>query len=412
MQPPAAEIEQDDRQFPFWRSNVQALSASTFLAGLGFTMAWPFLPLVLRGLGVVDHLETWLGYMMLAFYLVGTVMNPVWGGLADHFGRKIMVLRASFGMGLMMIILPFATTPLLFALGLMLVGVFNGSLAAVNALLAANTPIRRLGSAMTMSQMGGLVGRTIGPAAGAAIAALLGHYHWIFWVSGTLQIAGGLVVIPFVHEVKQLVTGKWRPHWIGDLVELLKVPAMAPLFFLSFIFSVLWNGNVPILSVEVIQLLAGKPAEAGSEAFWIGAVAMALTISSLAVRPFWGRMLVRHDPARILAFTTGAAALAHVPLLFIQTPLQLVFARIAFGMVATAMQPAIVRLLKDHAPKGMDARAISYGSSFQFIAMGLAPFAAGLIGPTLGLPTYFGLTVVLTLCSLALWQFVRRRAGI
>jgi MFS family permease len=67
------------------------------------------------------------------------------------------------------------------------------------------------------------------------------------------------------------------------------------------------------------------------------------------------------------------------------------------------MQPAIMRLLKDHAPKGMDARAIAYAASFQFMAMGLAPFSAGLIGPMLGLRAYFALTIVFTLIGLALW---------
>jgi hypothetical protein len=67
------------------------------------------------------------------------------------------------------------------------------------------------------------------------------------------------------------------------------------------------------------------------------------------------------------------------------------------------MQPAIVRLLKAHAPAGMDARAISYSASFQFIAMGLAPFFAGLIGPVLGLRAYFALIIVLTVAGLVLW---------
>jgi hypothetical protein len=58
----------------------------------------------------------------------------------------------------------------------------------------------------------------------------------------------------------------------------------------------------------------------------------------------------------------------------------------------------------------MDARAISYATSFQFIAMGLAPFVAGLIGPTLGLRAYFGLTIVLTVGGLALWMRGGRRA--
>jgi MFS family permease len=105
----------------------------------------------------------------------------------------------------------------------------------------------------------------------------------------------------------------------------------------------------------------------------------------------------------VLAVATAAAALTQLPLLVLQTPLQLVLSRMAFGLGAAAMQPAILRLLKDHAPKGMDARAIAYAASFQFIAMGLAPFAAGLIGPTLGLRAYFALTISLTLIGLVLW---------
>ena len=73
------------------------------------------------------------------------------------------------------------------------------------------------------------------------------------------------------------------------------------------------------------------------------------------------------------------------------------------------MQPAIIQLLRIHAPAGMDARAISYSSSFQFFAMGLAPFCAGLIGPALGLRAYFAVTVMLTLGGLLLWLRAERR---
>ena len=157
------------------------------------------------------------------------------------------------------------------------------------------------------------------------------------------------------------------------------------------------------MSLYALQLLSAQGAGAGTEAFWLGAVALTLGISGLIAMPLWGRVLDRYDPARVLAFATAAAAVSHVPLLFLQTPLQLVLARAAFGLSAAAMQPSIIRLLKKHAPAGMDARAISYGASFQFIAMGLAPFCAGLIGPALGLRAYFALTIVLTTAGLALW---------
>jgi MFS family permease len=153
----------------------------------------------------------------------------------------------------------------------------------------------------------------------------------------------------------------------------------------------------------VLQLLPDDPASVAREAYWVGAVAVALGTSGLIAMPLWGRLLDRHDPKRVLAFATAAAAVTHLPLLVIDTPLQLVIARVAFGIGAAAMQPAIVRLLKEHAPRGMDARAISYGSSFQFIAMGLAPFIAGIVGPAFGLRVYFALTIVLTVGALAYW---------
>ena len=395
-------MEEESRQFPYWRRNLQVLPLANLLCGLGFSLSWPFLPLMVRGLGVQENLETWIGYMMLMFYFIGFIITPIWGGIADHYGRKIMVLRAMLGMGFFMTLVPFAPTPLAFAFLFMLVGFFNGFLPAGMALLVANTPPQRTGSVLSLAQTGALVGQTMGPAVGAMLAAVIDRQHWLFWVSGGLLLGGGALVALFVREVKQVVPGPWRPEWIGSLRELLAVPRLGTLFLLSFLFQVMWSGNIAIISIYVLQLLATQPADAGTEAFWVGAVAMGLAVSSLIAMPVWGRVLDRFGPAPVLVFATAAAALTHLPLLVLQTPLQLVLARVAFGLTGAVMQPAIIQLLRIHAPAGMDARAISYSSSFQFFAMGLAPFCAGLIGPALGLRAYFALTVVLMLGGLAL----------
>ncbi len=399
--PPAA--DEESRQYPYWRRNRQVLPLANLICGLGFSVAWPFLPLMVRDLGVRENLETWIGHMLLAFYLVSFVVNPLWGSISDHYGRKPMVLRAMLGMGVTMMLVPFAPTPLWFAALLMVVAIFNGFTPAGVALLVANTPPARIGSTVSIAQTGGMVGQVLGPVAGAALAALVDRQHWLFWISGGLMLSGGVLVTLFVREVKQVAHGPWRPHWVGSLRELLAVPRMGPLFLLGFLFQVMWSGNIAIISIYVLQLLAAQPADAGAEAFWVGAAAMGLAVSSLIALPLWGRVLDRYGPARVLVFTTAAAALTHMPLLVLQTPLQLVLARVAFGLTAAAMQPAIFQLLRMHAPAGMDARAIAYASAFQFLAMGLAPFCAGLIGPMLGLRAYFALTVVLMLGGLALW---------
>ena len=407
MQSPAAGTT-DDQRFPYWRANLRAVPLTNLLCSLAFSISWPFLPLMLRGLGAERGLETWVGNTVLVFYVVSFVMNPIWGGVADHYGRKIMMLRATLGMGSFMVLSAFAPTPLWFAVLLCCVGVFNGNSGAGMALLVANTPPSRMGTALAFAQSGSLIGQTIGPAVGAVLATLVARHHWLYWVSGSILFVAGTLVVIFVREVKQLAPGRWRLQWISPLRHLLAVPRLGPLFLLAFLSAVLWNGNVTIMSLYTLQLVAAQGM--GGEAYWVGAVALALAISGLVAMPLWGRVLDRYPPVRVLGFTTAAAAVTHIPLLFLQTPLQLVLARALFGLSAAAMQPAIIRLLKEHAPAGMDARAISYATSFQFIAMGLAPFCAGLIGPVLGLRAYFAFTIALTVAGLLLWVHSSKRS--
>jgi MFS family permease len=403
--------DEESRLYPYSRRNLQIIPAANLLCGFGFNLSWPFVPLMVRGLGVHEHLETWVGNMLLVFYLISFAVSPVWGGIADHYGRKLMVLRAMLGMGCAMLLVPFATTPLWFAALFMLISVFNGFTPAGIALLVANTPPTRIGRAVSYAQTGGLVGQTLGPAAGAALAALIDQQHWLFWISAAMMLSGGTLVALFVREVKQLAPGPWRPQWVGSLRELLAVPRLGPLYLLAFLFSVMWYGSITNITVFVLQLLATQPADSGSEAFWIGAAAMALALSMLVAMPLWGRVLDRVGPARVLAWCAAAAVITHLPLLVLQTPLQLVLTRVAFGLTAAGLAPAVFQLLRLHAPPGMDARAISYATAFQFFAMGLAPFGAGLIGPVFGLRAYFGLAIVLMLGGLALWLHTGKKAG-
>jgi DHA1 family multidrug resistance protein-like MFS transporter len=399
----SANTENDEQRFPYWRRNQRVIPVSNLLLSMAFSISWPFLPLMLRGLGVESNLETWVGNVVLAFYLCGFLMNPIWGGLADHYGRKIMMLRATFGMGTCMVLSAFMPTPLAFACMLCGVGIFNGSSPAGMSLIVGNTPLGRIGRSLAYAQTGILVGQTSGPAVGALLAAFITRPHWLYCISGAVAITAGTLIAIFVREVKQLAPGPWRLEWIGPLRELLRAPRLGPIYLLAFLFAMLWSGNVAIMSLYTLQLLAAEGADTGTAATWIGIVTLSLGISGLVALPLWGRVLDRYDPARVLAVATAAAALTHVPLLFVETPLQLAIARAAFGLSGAAMQPAIMRLLKAHAPPGMDARAISYAASAQFIAMGLAPFSAGIIGPALGLRTYFALVIVLTIAGLVLW---------
>jgi MFS family permease len=395
--------------FPFWKRNVALIPVTGFLFTLGLSMTTPFVPLMVRDLGVTEHLETWIGNMMLVFFLMGFVMNPIWGGLADHYGRKLMVLRATFGMGLCMLLATLATTPLMFACLYTLVGIFNGGNSAFNSLLVATTPKRRIGTALTLTQSGNLIGRTLGPGLSAIAVGMIAHYQMILRLSGAVMVLGGVMAC-FVRDVFRPVEGRYRPRWIADLRSLIAVPRMGTLLFLSFISNILWGGSTTVVTLFLLRLVAQNPGW-GSEALWVSAVATGLSVASLLGLPLWARLLDKGDPGRVLIYSCIAAMVTHVPFLFLQTPLQLVLIRIAFGLTAIGMQPAIVRLLSQYAPAGMESRAIAYGQSSQFLASGIAPFLAGTIAPVLGLRVYFALTIVVT--AIGAWSWLRssRRAA-
>ncbi len=402
--------DDNSQQYPYWRRNRVVFPLANLLCGLGFNLAWPFVPLMVRGLGVRENLETWVGYMLMVFYLISFAVSPVWGGIADHYGRKLMVLRAMLGMGCSMLVIPLADTPLTFAALFMLIAVFNGFTPAGVALLVANTPPARIGSVVALAQTGGMVGQAVGPAVGALLIAMLDHQHWVFWISAAFMLCGGALVACFGGEIKQLAAGPWRARWVGSLRDLLALPRIGLLYLLGFLFMIMWFGNVTNITVFVLQLLEAQGAGPGEEVFWVGAAAMGLAIAIVVVLPLWGRVLDRIGPERVLVFSIAATIVTHLPLLVVQTPLQLVLARVAFGLTTAAMPTAIVQLIRINVPAGMDARAISYSTAFQFFAMGIAPFSAGLIGPVLGLRVYFAITILAMTGGLVLWLRAVRRA--
>ncbi|MEN9783272.1 MAG: hypothetical protein RJA24_615 [Pseudomonadota bacterium] len=395
-------------RYPHWRRNRYVMPLANLVCGLGFNLVWPFVPLMVRGLGVRENLETWVGYMLMVFYLVSFAVSPVWGGIADHYGRKLMVLRAMLGIGVAMLLMPLAETPMTFAALLMLIAVFNGFTPAGVSLLVANTPPRRIGSVVALAQTGGLVGQALGPVLGAMLIALFEPQHRVFWISAALLFTGGVLVALFVGEVKQLAAGPWRVRWVGGLREMLAAPRVGLLYLLNFLFMIMWYGGVTVITIFVLQLLEARGADAAEEAYWVGAAAMAMAAGTVIALPLWGRAIDRIGPARVMVFASVATILTHLPLLVIETPLQLVIARAAFGLTAAAMPTAIVQLIRMHAPAGTDARAISYSTAFQFFAMGVAPFSAGLIGPVLGLRVYFALTILAM--AVGLWLWMRRAA--
>lgn len=90
-----------------WKRNLAILWGCTFIAGIAFSEIMPFMSLYVSELGNFTKAQVsfYSGLVYAATFLVTAIVSPIWGALADRKGRKIMLIRASFGMATAMFLM-------------------------------------------------------------------------------------------------------------------------------------------------------------------------------------------------------------------------------------------------------------------------------------------------------------------
>ena len=388
-----------------WQRNARTLTAGNVILNAGWVAAFAFLPLVVQGMGVGDRLAMWVGAIMFGYYAMSCIMTPIWGVLADHYGRKSMVLRAAFIMGVGFTLLTFVTDPLLFLLLMTVIGMGNGYIPAGMALIATTTPSRHMGGALALAQSGAWIGTMIGPLAGAALISFLPEHRILFAVTGLTIVIAGLMALFFVHEIHVRPDHPLRFNLRADLTRLLQVSQLGRLYYTSFLFAATVFGSNTVVSLLTLQMLEERPGfgNLGLEA-WIAITAMGLTVASIAALPVWGRLLNHHDPAKLLRIQLAGGLATSLILPLVRDPLELAVVRMLFGVFIAGLPPTVIRMVRERAPKGMEGRALSYGTALQNIGSGGAPLVAGLLAPYIGLRGFFWLASGMILSGLVLWM--------
>ena len=129
-----------------WKKNLYIMWICQFLAMVGMSSIVPFLPLFVRELGVTSIEETskWSGLVFAGPFFVSLFLSSVWGNLGDKYGRKMMTIRATFGLAIAQILIGYSQDINQLFLARMLQGGLSGFLPAAMALIASNTPERSM----------------------------------------------------------------------------------------------------------------------------------------------------------------------------------------------------------------------------------------------------------------------------
>ena len=81
------------------------------------------------------------------------VAQPIWGAVADRYGRKPMLIRSMIGGAVVIGLMGFAQTPLQLLVLRFMQGGVTGVVAAATALVSATTPKHRLGLVLGLMQV-------------------------------------------------------------------------------------------------------------------------------------------------------------------------------------------------------------------------------------------------------------------
>ncbi len=118
----------------------------------------PLLPILIEKLGLTNL----GGGSLTLFYSLPSLLQPLFGSLADRHNLKILVILAPFITGTMMSLLGLATTPVVMMAMLVLAGLSSAALHAIGPALNSKYAGQKLGKSMSFWVNAGTLGYALG----------------------------------------------------------------------------------------------------------------------------------------------------------------------------------------------------------------------------------------------------------
>lgn len=369
-----------------WKSTLLASWLAQICSIMGFSAVQPFLPYYVRELGVTDDKAVliWAGWLSSGAGLTMALLAPLWGTLADRYGRKLMVMRSMFA-GMVVLALMGLVQNVHQLLALRIVqGALTGTVTASVALVASVVPLRRTGFAMGLMQNALFIGNAVGPLIGGIAARHFG-YRLPFEYSALLLLIGGLLTVFAVHEdfdAEEMTESEGQPVTIRQVFGLTGFATMTGLLFM-----VQFSGSfvAPILPLYIEQItgLYGHASEVAGYVFGLAGLSAAVSA------PLMGFLGDRLGHATILASCTFLDGLLLIPQGLVRTVGQLIGWRMAFSFCDVGTMPAANAFIRRLVPRHACGKAFGLVQSVTCLGWGTGPAVGSALAAQFGLRTPF-----------------------
>ncbi|HEL1992739.1 TPA: multidrug efflux MFS transporter [Streptococcus suis] len=387
----------------YWKQSLKGAWLGNFLTGTSFTLVMPFISVFVEELGVgPGQVEYYAGLAVSANAFAAAVMAPIWGSLADRYGRKPMMVRAAFAMIFTMGGMAFVPNVFWLLALRVLNGVFTGYIPNATALIASQVPKDKTGYALGTLSTGAVAGNLIGPTLGGILAEMFG-VHMVFLLVGLLYAIVVLLTVFYIRE-------DFIPVKRGEAMSVKEVFAqvkdrqmLVGLFVTSMIIIAAAQAVVPILTLYVRHL-----GQTDNLLFVAGFIISLPGMASLVTSGYLGKIGDRIGNHRLLLIALTYSLLINVFCVFAENPFQLGLLRFMYGFGTGALLPSVNSLLTKLTPKEGISRIFSYNQLFNNLGSVVGPMMGSAVAAHMGYDWVFYLSSGLVLFNL-IWSLTNFR---
>ena len=363
--------------------------ATSVVLMMGVNFIQPALPALTEPFHVSDAQLSWI---MTLYTAPAIFLSPIFGVIADLYGRRLLLAYGLIIFGLFGAAMAFAPNYswlLVFRTiqGVGFSAVIPLTIVLIGDLLEGDDEISGQGLKVFLDR----IGYFVFPPLGGLLATLAWFWPFVFY---SLAIPLGLIALFCMPETK----GKQQQratHYLGDIMRLTRHPRLMIAFTAGFLRFFLDYGFLTYFPLFLVRTHGISTATAGL--LYIFFAVGAMGTSSQA-----GRIAAGRDKANVLfvAFAVSGASVLAVP--FIPGVWLIGGALFLYGLANGVISPMQKSLLTQNAPAELRGGIVSLDRLIQQVSKTTSTSIVGLMLVSAQLPTIFWMLGVLSFISVAL----------
>ena len=362
-----------------------------FFAFITFFSAFQLLPVIPSRIMQLGGSKAAAGWFLTVYTFASALAAPVMGSVADHIGRKRMLMGASALFIIFSILYGIVLQiPLLLVIGIVHGTLWSGLLSSASAIMSEYIPESRRNEGLAYWGLAGNGAIALAPAVGLFVF----RYGWF-----------ALCVEMALLSVAMLIWS-WRLPVI-DAIPDAGFPAISDLWdwrvtSTAISMAVLAFGHGGIMSYGVLLSVERR---IYPESLYFTVFA----ITTVVIRVFTSRLGDVYGPKKILYPSFAAVPVAFVILAFADTRWELVLSAILFGIGFGGAWPAFANIIVTNTDPRRRARAFGSVVLAFDVGIGIGSLTTGAIGQRYGLTAAFLVAAALGSLAIPIFLAASRR---